>query len=146
MSDEVYGVINRRLDLIAKAHLARQSRAGAVSEAELGLSVRPKARGRDMGRRLFDLLSHVDAVLEDHAADLDFQIKRLAVRRHASQPTRQAPPGASSVQRPCWTMSQGRYPARHRARHVARPRLRGSATLHHVKNPCLGDRQSGASG
>jgi GNAT superfamily N-acetyltransferase len=49
--DEVFGVFNRRLELIAQAHLAGLPNA---SEAEFGVSVLPKARGRGYGARLFD--------------------------------------------------------------------------------------------
>ena len=49
--DEVFGVFNRRLELIAQAHLAAMPKA---SEAEFGVSVLPKARGRGYGARLFD--------------------------------------------------------------------------------------------
>jgi GNAT superfamily N-acetyltransferase len=49
--DEVFGVFNRRLELIAQAHLAGLPDA---SEAEFGVSVLPKARGRGYGARLFD--------------------------------------------------------------------------------------------
>lgn len=134
--DEVFGVFNRRLELIATAHLARLAMSGTVIEAELGLSVLPRARGRGMGRRLFDravlharnqrihtlvihtlsenaamlhiatsagaavvreggetlarlrlphddLFSHIDALVESHAGDLDFRIKRRAMRRRS---------------------------------------------------------------
>ena len=49
--DEVFGVFNRRLELIAQAHLASLPDA---REAEFGVSVLPKARGRGYGARLFD--------------------------------------------------------------------------------------------
>jgi RimJ/RimL family protein N-acetyltransferase len=49
--DEVFGIFNRRLELIALAHLAH---LGASHEAEFGVSVLPKARGRGYGARLFD--------------------------------------------------------------------------------------------
>jgi GNAT superfamily N-acetyltransferase len=49
--DDVFGVFNRRLELIAQAHLAGLPNA---SEAEFGVSVLPKARGRGYGARLFD--------------------------------------------------------------------------------------------
>ncbi len=49
--DEVFGVFNRRLELIAQAHLASLS---GKREAEFGVSVLPKARGRGCGARLFD--------------------------------------------------------------------------------------------
>jgi GNAT superfamily N-acetyltransferase len=49
--DEVFGVFNRRLELIAQAHLAGLPNA---REAEFGVSVLPQARGRGYGARLFD--------------------------------------------------------------------------------------------
>jgi GNAT superfamily N-acetyltransferase len=55
--DMVFGVFNRRLELIAMAHLAMQREVGAPDEgawAEFGVSVARKARGRGFGRRLFD--------------------------------------------------------------------------------------------
>jgi ribosomal protein S18 acetylase RimI-like enzyme len=55
--DEVFGIFNRRLDLIAMAHLAHREgdalRARAAA-SEFGVSVLPKARRRGFGRRLFD--------------------------------------------------------------------------------------------
>ena len=55
--DEVFGIFNRRLELIAMAHLAhRDSDAlrGREAASEFGVSVLPKARRRGFGRRLFD--------------------------------------------------------------------------------------------
>jgi ribosomal protein S18 acetylase RimI-like enzyme len=54
--DEVFGVFNRRLELLAMAHLATlpSSIKGPGAEAEFGVSVLPKARGRGYGNRLFD--------------------------------------------------------------------------------------------
>lgn len=49
--DEVFGIFNRRLELIAQAHLAALPDA---REAEFGVSVLPHARGRGYGGRLFD--------------------------------------------------------------------------------------------
>lgn len=49
--DEVFGIFNRRLSLIAQAHLA--ALAGS-HQAEFGVSVLPLARGRGFGSRLFD--------------------------------------------------------------------------------------------
>jgi GNAT superfamily N-acetyltransferase len=49
--DEVFGVFNRRLELIAQAHLASLP---GKQDAEFGVSVLPKARGRGCGARLFD--------------------------------------------------------------------------------------------
>ena len=54
--DEVLGIFNRQLRLLALAHLAFLTDAGdTASRAEFGVSVVPKARGRGYGRRLFDL-------------------------------------------------------------------------------------------
>ena len=55
--DEVFGVFNRRLELIAMAHLAHPNapadpQRGAM--AEFGVSVVRKARGRGFGARLFE--------------------------------------------------------------------------------------------
>jgi GNAT superfamily N-acetyltransferase len=49
--DEVFGIFNRRLELIAQAHLAALPEA---HQAEFGVSVLPPARGRGYGGRLFD--------------------------------------------------------------------------------------------
>jgi GNAT superfamily N-acetyltransferase len=51
--DEVFGVFNRRLELIAMAHLAYRPARGEAA-AEFGVSVLPKARRRGFGRRLFE--------------------------------------------------------------------------------------------
>jgi GNAT superfamily N-acetyltransferase len=49
--DEVFGIFNRRLELIAQAHLAALP---AGEEAEFGVSVLPAVRSRGYGGRLFD--------------------------------------------------------------------------------------------
>jgi ribosomal protein S18 acetylase RimI-like enzyme len=49
--DEVFGIFNRKLELIAQAHLAGLPDR---REAEFGVSVLPHARGRGYGGRLFD--------------------------------------------------------------------------------------------
>lgn len=52
--DEVFGVFNRRLQLVAMAHLAYGSApAGAEAGAEFGVSVASHLRGRRLGERLF---------------------------------------------------------------------------------------------
>jgi RimJ/RimL family protein N-acetyltransferase len=127
--DEVFGIFNRRLELVAMAHLAK---LGPVADkpagAEFGVSVIAEARGRGFGARLFDraalharnrgihcllvhalsenaamlriarnagarierhgpeseawltlppenLISHVEAMVEGQAAELDFGLK-----------------------------------------------------------------------
>jgi len=133
--DEVFGIFNRRLELLAMAHLAMPpaTAQSTRAEAEFGVSVLPKARGRGYGSRLFDhavlharnrhidtlvihalsentamlhivrnagatierdggesqarlrlpaddLLSHVDAIVEGQAAELDYHLKVHAQR------------------------------------------------------------------
>ena len=55
--DEVFGVFNRRLELIAMAHLAHATVApleGHPKMSEFGVSVLPQARKRGFGKRLFE--------------------------------------------------------------------------------------------
>lgn len=51
--DEVFGVFNRRLELVAMAHLACD-KATDPPLAEFGVSVSERLRNRGIGRRLFD--------------------------------------------------------------------------------------------
>jgi GNAT superfamily N-acetyltransferase len=134
--DEVFGIFNRRLRLIALAHLANSGDASHDSSgpsAEFGVSVSPKARGRGYGARLFEravlharnrgvanllihalsentamlkiarnagaalerngpeteawlklppvtIASRVDEMVEEQAAELDYQLKQQAQR------------------------------------------------------------------
>jgi ribosomal protein S18 acetylase RimI-like enzyme len=128
--DDVFGIHNRRLELIGLAHLAALP---GGREAEFGVSVSPSARGRGYGARLFDhatlharnrgldtlvihalsenttmlhiaaaagakleraggdaqarlrlppdtIGSHLEALLEDGAAEIDYRLKREARR------------------------------------------------------------------
>ncbi|MCH7343251.1 GNAT family N-acetyltransferase [Pelomonas sp. CA6] len=55
--DEVLGIFNRKLELIAMAHLAYEPAPqiqGRPAMAEFGVSVLPSARGRRFGARLFE--------------------------------------------------------------------------------------------
>ena len=52
--DEVFGIFNRRLELVAVAHLAHQPGASAAQGSEFGVSVHAKARARGFGHRLFE--------------------------------------------------------------------------------------------
>ncbi len=52
--DEIFGIYNRRLQLIAMAHLAISRNAEHASCAEFGVSVLAKVRGRGLGARLFE--------------------------------------------------------------------------------------------
>ena len=50
----IFGIYNRRLELLAMAHLAYMEEADAPLCAEFGVSVLGKARGRGYGTRMFD--------------------------------------------------------------------------------------------
>jgi GNAT superfamily N-acetyltransferase len=52
--DDIFGIYNRKLELIAMAHLAFSVDPQSASCAEFGVSVLPHARGRGYGARLFD--------------------------------------------------------------------------------------------
>ena len=52
--DEIFGIFNRRLELIAMAHLAASEHADYPHCAEFGVSVLRNVRGRGFGARLFD--------------------------------------------------------------------------------------------
>ncbi|WP_027015198.1 GNAT family N-acetyltransferase [Comamonas composti] len=52
--DDIFGIYNRRLELIAMAHLAFTELPAYKNCAEFGVSVLKKARGRGYGGRLFD--------------------------------------------------------------------------------------------
>ena len=52
--DDIFGIYNRKLELIAMAHLAFSTDVNLSSCAEFGVSVLAKARGRGYGSRLFD--------------------------------------------------------------------------------------------
>ena len=52
--DDIFGIYNRKLELIAMAHLAFSVDTQLSSCAEFGVSVLSSARGRGYGARLFD--------------------------------------------------------------------------------------------
>ncbi len=132
--DEVFGIFNRRLELIAMAHLAHpiaRADKGLATMSEFGVSVLSRMRRRGFGRRLFEhailharnrgiqsifihalsentamlkiardagarvqregsetdawlelppdsLASHLDELVETHAAELDYRFKAHA--------------------------------------------------------------------
>ena len=51
--DDIYGVFNRRLDILAMAHLAFSVDPEWATCAEFGVSVDVRLRGRGLGSRLF---------------------------------------------------------------------------------------------
>jgi RimJ/RimL family protein N-acetyltransferase len=88
--DEVFGIFNRRLELIAMAHLAYLPDSAATHHAaEFGVSVIAKARGRGCGARLFDLAvlharnRHVDTMIV-HALSENVAMLRIARQAGAS--------------------------------------------------------------
>lgn len=90
--DEVFGIFNRRLELIAVAHLAYESSLrvharGAM--AEFGVSVAARARGRGYGGRLFDhAILHARnrgfETLFVHALSENFAMLKIARRAGAT--------------------------------------------------------------
>lgn len=64
--DEIYGIYNRRLQLIAMAHLAFSSDPNNPNCAEFGVSVSADARGKGLGTRLFER-----AILHARAENID---------------------------------------------------------------------------
>lgn len=52
--DDIYGIFNRKLELIAMAHLAVSDDPEQAKNAEFGVSVLKAARGRGFGGRLFE--------------------------------------------------------------------------------------------
>ncbi len=52
--DEIFGIYNRKLRLLAMAHLAYPADGGKASAVEFGVSVAKSARGRGYGARLFE--------------------------------------------------------------------------------------------
>jgi GNAT superfamily N-acetyltransferase len=52
--DEVFGVFNRKLELVAMAHLAYGDAEQVPRNAEFGVSVLKSGRGKGLGSRLFD--------------------------------------------------------------------------------------------
>ncbi len=64
--DEIYGIFNRRLQLVAMAHLALFGDPQTPNCAEFGVSVSADARGKGLGTRLFER-----AVLHARAEHID---------------------------------------------------------------------------
>lgn len=52
--DDVFGIYDRQLELVAMAHLAHSFDASYAACAEFGVSVLPRARGQGYGSQLFE--------------------------------------------------------------------------------------------
>jgi GNAT superfamily N-acetyltransferase len=84
--DELFGIFNRKLDLIAMAHLAFSIDPQYVSCAEFGVSVAKGARGRGYGSRLFERASmHArnEGVTQLFIHALSENTAMLKIARHA---------------------------------------------------------------
>ena len=94
--DEVFGIFNRRLEVVAMAHLAYMGDTARPHAAEFGVSVRPTHRGRRFGGRLFEHAMlharnrHVDTLIV-HALSENTPMLRIArsagavVARHGGE-------------------------------------------------------------
>ena len=118
--DEVFGVFNRRLDLVALAHLAHASPPapsadesangpGAEAGSEFGVSVLPKARRRGFGTQLFEhAILHarnrgIDRLMI-HALSENTAMLKLA-RNAGAEVSRHGPESAAWLQLPPDTVS-----------------------------------------
>lgn len=89
--DEVFGIFNRRLVLLAMAHLAYESPppgspGGRPTSAEFGVSVLANARRRGYGARLFEhamLHARNRGVRHLHVHALSENAAMIAIARHA---------------------------------------------------------------
>ena len=84
--DELFGIFNRRLDLIAMAHLAFSIDPQYTSCAEFGVSVSKSARGRRYGSRLFEravMHARNEGVTQLFIHALSENTAMLKIARHA---------------------------------------------------------------
>ena len=84
--DRLFGIFNRKLHLIAVAHLAYPESMSASSLAEFGVSVSSHARGRGYGTRLFEraaIQSVNDGVKTLYIHALSENIAMLRIARNA---------------------------------------------------------------
>lgn len=84
--DELFGIFNRKLDLIAMAHLAFSIDPEYTSCAEFGVSVAKSARGRGYGSRLFEraaMHARNEGVTQLFIHALSENTAMLKIARHA---------------------------------------------------------------
>ncbi|QHE77920.1 GNAT family N-acetyltransferase [Hydrogenophaga sp. PBL-H3] len=84
--DELFGIFNRNLDLIAMAHLAFSIDPQYTSCAEFGVSVAKSARGRGYGSRLFEravMHARNEGVTQLFIHALSENTAMLKIARHA---------------------------------------------------------------
>ena len=102
--DEIFGIYNRRLELIAMAHLAFSPKPIPPRGAEFGVSVLEHHRGRRFGERLFErAIMHArnEGVSELHIHALSENAAMLKIARNAgAHVTRDGSESAARVQLP----------------------------------------------
>lgn len=84
--DELFGIFNRKLQLIAMAHLAFAVDPRRISCAEFGVSVSHSARGRGYGSRLFEravMHARNEGVDQIYIHALSENTAMLKIARHA---------------------------------------------------------------
>jgi GNAT superfamily N-acetyltransferase len=84
--DEIFGIYNRHLMLIAMAHLAYSASEHAKTSAEFGVSVLSQARGRGYGGRLFNravMHARNEGVRKMYVHVLSENTAMLQIARHA---------------------------------------------------------------
>jgi GNAT superfamily N-acetyltransferase len=103
--DAVFGIFNRRLQVVAMAHLACLGTSDlAPSAAEFGVSVAPHARGRGWGTRLFDRAvlqarnRHIDTLLIHALAENKAMLH--IVREAGAQVVYEGPDAVARLQLP----------------------------------------------
>lgn len=103
--DELFGVFNRRLELIAMAHLAFLGLPDQPpAAAEFGVSVLPRGRGRGIGARLFERAClharnrGIDRLIV-HALSENVAMLKIA-RRAGAQVGRDGPDSTAVLQLP----------------------------------------------
>ena len=103
--DEVFGVFNRRLDLVAMAHLAYLGHAEETPDsAEFGVSVVARLRGRGIGARLFERAClharnrHIDTLIV-HALSENVAMLKIA-REAGATLVREGPDSTATLKLP----------------------------------------------
>lgn len=84
--DEIFGIYNRKLELIAMAHLAYPADKTSNSGAEFGVSVLKSARGRGYGARLFEraaMHARNDGITQMYIHALSENSVMLRIAKHA---------------------------------------------------------------
>lgn len=106
--DEIFGIYNRRLELIAMAHLAFSPKPIPPRGAEFGVSVLANHRGRRFGERLFErAIMHArnEGVSELHIHALSENAAMLKIARNAgAQVTRDGSESEARLQLPRATL------------------------------------------